>query len=430
MLTPDTDVPSLLDASLYPSTTSIDGTDLVIGGCSMSELAAQVGTPAYVLDEDHLRSRARRYLEAFTSRHPDTRVLFASKSFPAPSVIRLMVEEGCGVDVASGEELAIARAAGADPADMVLHGNAKTDTDIAEAMAAGVGLIVIDNLGDVERISRLAEAPVRVLLRVSPQVEATTHEKMMTGSDTTKFGIPSTQAEEVIRRLASEPSVELVGLHAHVGSGLADLSQFEAEVAALSRLERFPVYNFGGGLGERYIPTDRVPSVEEYADRLVSATHRYLGTDVRVMVEPGRSMVARGGVTVYRVVTVKRGARTHVAVDGGMGDNLEVALYGQPFAPSVVGHAGPAELCDVVGRHCESGDYLAQDVYLADPRVGDLITIPVTGAYCYTMSNNYNGALRPPVVLVKDGAARVVVRRETREDLLRRDVLSGSWAAS
>lgn len=418
-----------VDASLFPSTTQVLPTDLVIGGCSVRDLVEEVGTPAYLIDEEYLRARARRYRQAFTDRHPNSTVLFASKAFPAPSIVGLLAQEGCGVDVASGEELAIARLGGADPARMVLHGNAKTDRDVAEAIEAGVGYIVIDNLDDAERVSRLATAPVRVLLRVSPQVEAATHEKMRTGSDETKFGIPSTQAAEVIAQLKATPRLELVGLHAHVGSGLADLTQFEAEVEALARLERFPVYDFGGGLGERYVPTDAVPDVEEYAERLVAAAHRHLGTDIHIMVEPGRSMVARAGVTAYRVVTVKRGVRTHVAVDGGMGDNLEVALYGQLFAPSIVGGAGRPELCDVVGKHCESGDYLANQVVLPAPSVGDVLVVPVTGAYCYTMSNNYNGALRPPVVLLQDGRHRVVVRRETREDLMRRDTLSGTWTS-
>lgn len=412
-----------IDLSLYPEGSCLDDEGrLVIGGCRVADLAAEYGTPAYLIDEAALRGRARAYQQAFTSRHPDSVILFASKSFPAPGVVRLLAEEGCGVDVASGEELAIARAGGADPARMVLHGNAKTDHDLAEALAAGAGYIVIDNTDDIDRLARLAQQPVPVLLRVSPQVDASTHEAMMTGHDAAKFGIPSGQVAGVIARIRKERMLDLRGLHAHIGSGIGDLTQFEAEVAALARMERFGVYNFGGGLGERYVSTDIVPSVDDYADRLISAAHRHLGTDIKIMVEPGRSMVARAGVTVYRVVTVKRGVRTHVAVDGGMGDNLEVSLYGQQFAPAIIDRRGGPVTCDVVGRHCESGDTLVRDITLADPQVGDLLTVPVTGAYCYTMSNNYNGALRPPVVLVNGGGSRLIVRRETLADLLARDV--------
>jgi diaminopimelate decarboxylase len=201
------------------------------------------------------------------------------------------------------------------------------------------------------------------------------------------------------------------------------IDQFEAAIEALGRLEKFPVYDLGGGLGVRYVRADQAASIEEYAERTVAAVHRHLGTDVELMVEPGRSMVAPCGVTLYRVVTVKHGVRMHVAVDGGMGDNLEVSLYGQAFEPSIIGKAGAESVCDVVGRHCESGDTLATDVSLTDPAVGDLLVVPVTGAYCYTMSNNYNAALRPPVVLVRDGSARLAVRRETYDDLLRREML-------
>ena len=262
-----------------------------------------------------------------------------------------------------------------------------------------------------------------VLLRVSPDVEAETNAKMATGHDASKFGIPSHQIADVIARIRREPLLELRGLHAHIGSQILAVDQFEAAVAALARLERFPVYDLGGGLGIRYVPDDIAPSVEEYAERLVAAVHRHLGTDVELMVEPGRAMVGPNVITAYRVVTVKRGVRTHVAVDGGMGDNLEVALYGQPYHPAIIDRTGPAEICDVVGRHCESGDTFVRDHPLVEPVVGDLLVIPATGAYAFTMSNNYNGALRPPVVFCEDGDARLAVRRETFADLLGRDQL-------
>lgn len=416
--------PTDIDLSLYPPGTALDDRQrLLIGGCAVADLAEQYGTPAYLIDEGALRHTARTYAEAFGSRHPRSLVLFASKSFPSASVIGVVAEEGCGADTAAAGELGLALAAGADPGRTVFHGNAKTDDDIRAAVDARVRYIVVDNLDDVERIARLARQPVPVLLRVSPAMDAKTHAAMMTGHDSSKFGIPSDQVAEVIRHIRNEPMLDLRGLHAHVGSQLLDLDQFEAAVRALAEFERFGVYDFGGGLGVRYTSADTAPSIDEYAQRLVSAVHRHLGTDVELLVEPGRSMVARNGITAYRVVTVKRGKRTHVAVDGGMGDNLEVSLYGQAFQPSVIDRSGPLEMVDVVGRHCESGDEIARDVPVVAPVVGDLVTVPVTGAYCYTMANNYNTALRPPVVFCRDGSSRLAVRRETFDDLLRREQL-------
>ncbi|BBY58320.1 diaminopimelate decarboxylase [Mycolicibacterium sarraceniae] len=416
--------PTDIDLTLYPDGAQLDPSGrLLIGGCAVADLAKQYGTPAYLIDEGALRARAREYVEAFTSRHRRSLVLFASKSFPSASVIGVLAQEGCGTDAAAAGELRLALAAGADPARTVFHGNAKTDEDIRRAIEARVRYVVVDNLDDVERIARIATTSVPVLLRVSPALDAKTHAAMMTGHDASKFGIPSDQVADVIREIRREPALDLRGLHAHVGSQLLDLGQFEAAVAALAEFERFSVYDLGGGLGVRYVSTDSAPSVQEYAQCVVSAVHRHLGPDVELMVEPGRSMVARNGITAYRVVTVKRGTRTHVAVDGGMGDNLEVSLYGQAFQPAVIDRAGPAETVDIVGRHCESGDRIAEQVAVVSPRVGDLVTVPTTGAYCYTMSNNYNTALRPPVVFCDRGTSRLAVRRETFEDLLRREQL-------
>ena len=414
----------MIDLSLYPVGTAIDdGGRLVVGGCSVSDLAGQYGTPLGIIDEGALRVHARSYRDAFESRHPNSVVLFASKAFPSASVIGIVASEGCGVDVASAGELAIARAGGADPSRMVFHGNAKSDDDIRAALDAHVGYIVIDNSDDIDRLARLATSPVPVLLRVSPSVDAATHAAMMTGHDSSKFGIPSFQIVETIARIRSEEMLNLQGLHAHIGSQILDLDQFEAEVEAISHLERFPVYDFGGGLGVRYVGTDVAPSVDDYADRLVGAVHRHLGTKVTIMVEPGRSMVAQAGVSAYRVVTVKHGLRTHVAVDGGMSDNLEVALYGQKFEPAIIDKVAKNDIVDVVGQHCESGDTLVKDIALPHPEVGDLLTVPVTGAYCFTMHNNYNAALAMPWVFCRDGDSRLALRRQTMDELLERELL-------
>jgi diaminopimelate decarboxylase len=421
----------VLDLSLFPPSAQVDGEDLLIGGCSLRAIAKQFGTPAFVVDEGSLRERAREYRTAMTSRHPRSRVCFAVKSFPSVSMIRVLVSEGLGCDVVGAGELRMALAAGADPATIVMHGNAKTDADIAAALGTGIGYIVVDGFDDIDRIERLAGpgAAVPVLLRVSPGIDAHTHRAMATGGSAAKFGLSFDQAPAAISRIRAGRVADLRGLHAHIGSQITSVAQFEAEVAALAALgdrigERFGVYNLGGGLGVRYEKQDTAPSIAQYAQALLDAAQTHLGADIEVIVEPGRSLVAPMAVTLYRVVTVKRNARTHVAVDGGMGDNLEHSLYGQRFSPTVIGRwDAPSAVADLVGRHCESGDVLTPDVPLTDPVwIGDLIAVPVTGAYCFTMGNNYNAALRPPVIYCAGGAARLGVRRETLDDLLAREM--------
>ncbi len=368
----------MADLSLLPPSAAIEGGDLRIGGCLLSEVAERFGTPAYVIDEHALRDRAREYLDAVSSRHPRSRVCFAVKAYPSVAMIRVLVDAGLGCDVVGAGELRFALAAGADPAT----------------------------------------------IGVSPGVESATHAALATGGKRSKFGVPVEQVPAAVARMRAVPAIDLRGLHAHIGSQILAVDQFEAAVDALASLERFEVYDFGGGLGVRYEPQDVAPSVDDYAERLVGAAHKHLGEDIELLVEPGRSMVARAGLTLYRVVTVKQAGRLHVAVDGGMGDNLEHSLYGQRFSPLVVGRwdAEPV-VADLVGRHCESGDVITPDVALADPRIGDLIVVPVTGAYCFTMANNYNAALRPPVIFCANGTARVGVRRETFDDLLAREVV-------
>jgi diaminopimelate decarboxylase len=410
------------DLSLLPPSALIEGDDLRIGGCLLTDIAERFGTPAYVIDEQALRDRAREYVSALAGSHQRGRVCFAVKAYPAVSVIRVLAQSGLGCDVVGGGELRLALAAGADPASIVMHGNAKSDEDIAAALEAGIGFIVVDGFDDIDRIERLASARTPVLLRVSPGVESATHAALATGGKNSKFGVPVEQVPAAIARMRAVPAIDLRGLHAHIGSQIATLDQFEAAVAALASLDRFGVYDFGGGLAVRYEPGDSVPSVQEYVGRLVDAAHRHLGTDIEILIEPGRSMVARAGITLYRVVTVKQGGKLHVAVDGGMGDNLEPSLYGQRFTPMVVGRWDHAQVpADVVGRHCEEGDVITPDVTVTQPRIGDLVVVPATGAYCFTMANNYNAALRPPVIFCDKGTARVTIRRETFDDLLVRE---------
>jgi diaminopimelate decarboxylase len=396
---------------------------LSVGGCALADIAAEHGTPVLVFDEQGLRDSAREYVAAFRERHADTDVHFASKALPCAPVLRVLAEEGLGCDVASAGELAIALAAGFDPARILLHGNAKSDRDIGDALAAGVGVIVIDNADDVDRLERLGASGARVLIRVNPAVPGQTHAAVDTGSAEAKFGVALDAAPALIDRVAALDGLELLGLHVHIGSQLLDLDGFGRAAQAIAALGRFPVYDLGGGLGIAYRPGDAAPPVAAYAEATARALREHLDPGARLIVEPGRSMVGRSGLTLYSVVTVKRGARTHVAVDGGMGDNLEPMLYGTRFAPAILDGERPAETCDLVGHHCESGDVLARDVALATPEVDDIVVMPVTGAYCYSMLNNYNGTRRPPVVLVGDGRARLVVRRERMSDLLARDVL-------
>ena len=413
----------MVDLSLFPPTTTIDGADLRVGGCSLTAISEDFGTPVFVIDETALRSRAREYVQEFKRQHSRSRICFAVKSFPSASIIRILAEEGVGCDVVGAGELRIALAAGADPAAIVMHGNAKTDDDIQAAIDAHIGFIVVDGFDDIDRIEKFATEPVPVLLRVSPAITVTTHDALATGSAVSKFGLPIDQVPAAISRMRSVPTIDLQGLHVHIGSQILGLAQFETGVAVLAKLERFGVYDLGGGLGVRYVHDDKAPSISEYAERLTQALHKEIGDDTDLLVEPGRSLVGPVGLTLYRIVTVKRTARTYVAVDGGMGDNLEHSLYGQDFTPLVIGRWNEEPVvADLVGRHCEAGDVITSHATLANPHVGDLIAVPVTGAYCFTMSNNYNAALRPPVVFCREGIARVRVRRETYNDLVAREV--------
>ena len=417
-------MPGVHDLLPAGSTTDADAMTLV-AGCRLDDIAAEAGTPVLVVSEDALRARAREYADGLTARWPRSRVVFASKAFPCTAVQRVMVEEGLGLDVAGGGEILTGLRAGVDPAKVVLHGNAKSDEEIALAVEHGLGLVVVDGADDLDRLEAAlpAGATQDVLVRVIPGVEADTHASVLTGHAGSKFGVSPERARELIARIESSRKLRMRGVHAHVGSQIMQVGPFAASVAAIAALGEFPVYDLGGGLGARYTWADRPPSVAAYLDALVDAAREHLPPDAELVIEPGRSMVAETACTVYRVVTVKREARTFVAVDGGMGDNLEVALFEQRFEAGVLGRLdATGEPCDLVGRHCESGDVLVPGVPLADPAVGDLVVVPATGAYCFTMSNNYNGNRRIPVVFASGGDWRTVVRRETWDDLLARDV--------
>jgi diaminopimelate decarboxylase len=416
---------------LFPAGTTLDAHDtLVVGGCRLDDLAREYGTPVMVVAEGAVRRRAREYREKLAARWPESQVVFASKAFSCTAVQRLMVSEGLWLDVAGGGEIVTALAAGADPATLVLHGNAKTTEEIELAVRSGVGTVVVDNFDDIDRLE--ATVPLgRVqgcLVRVIPGVQASTHAAHATGHEGVKFGLAPAVARQAIARIEASQRLRMDGLHTHVGSQILVAEELAAAVAPLAALGQYPVYDLGGGLGARYTYADHPPTVDAYLDALIGAAREHLPPGARVLIEPGRSMVAESAVTVYTVTTIKPAAGptapTFVAVDGGMADNLEVALVGQRFEATIADRVGGGEPVTVVGRHCESGDVLSTDVPLRDPKVGNLLVVPVTGAYCFTMSNNYNGARRIPVVFADGGSARPVVRRETWDDLLARDIAS------
>ncbi|MGW6007318.1 diaminopimelate decarboxylase [Streptomyces sp. NPDC055210] len=416
--------PGILE--LFPEGTTVEADrGLTVGGVALSEVADRFSTPAYVVDEAGLRARIRRYQQALSAGWPDSRLVFASKSFPCVAAYRLMAQAGIGVDVAGLGELAAALRGGVEGRNLVLHGNAKTGAEIEMAVSAGVGLVVVDNFDDIDRLERALDHTVTgrqdVLVRVLPEVRADTYEAVATGQKGSKFGLPLDQVPRAIERIRASAKLRMAGVHTHVGSQILDVEPFAAAVRALAGLGEFETYNLGGGLGARYTYTDHPPEPEEWIGAVVDTARRHLPGSARLMIEPGRSLVARSGVTLYRVVNVKRGDRVTVAVDGGMADNMEVALYGQRFEATLVDRVGGGEPVDIVGRHCESGDRISSGVTLRAPRVGDVIAIPVTGAYCHTMANNYNGALKAPVVFCADGEAREVVRRETLTDFFARD---------
>jgi diaminopimelate decarboxylase len=400
---------------------------LEVGGCDTVELAREYGTPAYVVAEEDLRARARAFIEALRARHADFDVLFASKAFPCTAVYRVLAEEGLACDVASGGELALALRGGFDPARIYLHGNAKSLAELSAALDAGVGHVVLDSFDDLERLERLAaERGMRqaVLIRVTPGVAGDTHAKVSTGQANSKFGFGVEDARTAIERLRASSSLELVGLHVHIGSQLLTLDAYRPAIEVLASLGDFPVWNFGGGLGVAYTAEQQPPSIEDYVEANVRALHELIGPGKRLLIEPGRALVANSTVTLYTVETVKRNVSTWVAVDGGMSDNLRPMLYGSVYEALLADRplAAGTELCQVAGKHCESGDVIVRDVALDDPKPGDVLVTPVTGAYGHAMASNYNGVPRPPVIFCKDGDARVVVRRETYDDLAARDV--------
>ena len=405
---------------------------LEIAGCDVVELAERFGTPAYLYAEDDIRGRARQYVGAFERRTDGFEVIYGSKALPCSAAYRVMREEGLSVDVASGGELRMALAAGFDPARIHMHGNNKSEDELRYAFDSGVAHLILDSFDEIERAERLLDRPQKVLIRVTPGIKPSTHDYVQTGQLDSKFGfgLADDLAARAVARVRESPNLELVGLHAHIGSQIFELEPYVRAIEVIAdfcdSVDLAPeLLNVGGGLGIAYLDTDEPPSIEDYVEVKVNGVQRVFDPAPTILVEPGRSLVGNAGVTAYRVGTVKEipGVRTYVAVDGGMSDNLRPMLYGSRYEAVIADRAGetPDTLATIAGKHCESGDVLIRDTEVASPRVGDVLVTPATGAYGYAMANNSNGVPRPPVIFCRDGEARTVVRRETWDDLLARD---------
>ncbi|MFE2168277.1 diaminopimelate decarboxylase [Streptomyces sp. NPDC059447] len=435
-----TSEPGTDDLSVWPRSTARHAHGgLSVGGVELADVAQRFGTPVYVLDEGEVRERCRTYRDAF----PEAEVLYAAKAFLSRAMVRWVHEEGLGLDVCSAGELEPAVAAGFPPERIVLHGNAKSPYDITSALRLGVGRIVIDSPSEIARIAAAIgpERRQKVLVRVVPGVSAGGHDKIRTGTEGQKFGLSvrDGSAQHAVARVLAQPRLELTGLHCHIGSQITEvkpyLTALRRMVGLMARIRdahgiTLPELDLGGGHGIAYRPGEAALDVTALARRLrseLTASCSAAGIPVpRLAIEPGRAVVGPAGVALYRVLAVKHtGDTVFVAVDGGMSDNPRPALYGARYAPRLIGRASTAapRTATVVGRHCEAGDVLAAGVELpGDVRPGDLIAVPVAGAYQLSMASGYNMVGRPPVVAVHEGAARLLVRRETLEDLRRRDV--------
>jgi diaminopimelate decarboxylase len=434
-----------IDRGLLPDTTVVDpdgGTS--IGGCDLDALARQFGTPLLVIDEEHVRARCQEWVGAIATDD----VAYGSKAFLCVAMARLVEEEGLRLDVASAGELHVALTAGFPPERIVFHGNNKRHVDLRKALREGVGRIVVDSFDEIVRLQALVNEGLtcpELLVRVTPGVEAHTHQHVLTGADDSKFGfsIAAGLAERAVDEIAGDPRLRLAGLHSHIGSQILDLVPFDraAEIvcefaAAAQKRHGITIHtiNLGGGLGIRHVGGDDAPGVDSFARRLrasfaTACASTGLDPAPRLGVEPGRSIIGGAGVMLYRVGTIKQipGVRTYVAVDGGMSDNPRPVTYGawyETFVPARA-HLPRPLAAAVAGCHCEQGDVLVQEARLPDDlHVGDLLAMPATGAYTYSMASTYNRVPRPAVVFVRDGDARLVLRRETVDDLLKLDVLA------
>lgn len=430
--------------AVLPLTAEVRDDRLFVGGVDMVELAREQGTALYVMDEADMRARMEAYLTAFRSRYPNSDIAFASKAFLNKEMARIVNEEGLCLDVSGGGELALAQATGFPMERVVVHGNNKTPLELREAIQAGVGRIVIDSRIELARISEIAGdlgVEQAIYMRITPGVEADTHEYIRTGCEDSKFGFNMRDdwAFNCVKDVLEAPNVRLAGLHCHIGSQIFALHSYpeavEIMVELMARIRdeygyEIDEFDVGGGVGIAYAADDQPASIDQFAEIVTSSVRdacaKHGVKEPRLLTEPGRSIVANAGVTLYTVGILKTlpGIRKYVAVDGGMSDNIRTALYHANYEPTVANKAGQprTEIVTIAGKHCESGDAVVIDMPLQHPDLGDIVCVFGTGAYCYTMASTYNGQPRPAIVFVKDGEARVTTRRETYDDLMARDI--------
>lgn len=430
-----------LNPTLWPDTATISDGHLMLGGCDVTTLAAGYGTPLYLLDDATLRGMMRAYTAAFTAHYPAPfGIHYASKALLNTALAQIVAQEGLGLDVVSGTELRIAYEAGLPMEQLHFHGNAKTQAELERAVAWGVGAIVVDNEDELAQLATITAGrttPQPILLRVAPGIAAHTHAHIATGATDAKFGLPLDALPAVTKRVLAAPGLRLRGLHAHIGSQIFDPEEWHGtieilvEQAALLR-DRFGLLcaelSPGGGLGTPYTADVAPTTIERYVHTLSTTMQTACATHnlplPRLTVEPGRSIVARAGVAIYRIVTTKHSAIRYLHVDGGMADNIRPALYGAHYTALLANRAAalPTERVHIAGRYCESGDILVRDALLPPAEPGDLVAVAVAGAYTLSMASNYNLVPRPPLLLVANGRAHLIQRRETEDDLLARDL--------
>ncbi len=432
--------------SLFPITKRVNRHGhLCIGGCDCVDLAQEFGTPLYVFDEDTIRAKCREFCKEFTSRYTDTLVIYASKAFLNLALANIIKEEGLGLDVVSGGELTVAQSVGFPREKIYFHGNNKTEAELTQALGYGIGCIVLDNFHEIELLESLAREnsiKQKVMLRLTPDVDPHTHQYTTTGVLDSKFGFPlaTGQAEAAVKRVSSASNLIFEGIHFHLGSPIAETSPYQVAIDTVLHFaskmsEKYGVqlrqFSPGGGFAVRYTVDSHIPTIAEYAEAITSTLIKLISelglARPKLIVEPGRAIIAQAGVALYRVGTIKEisGVRNYVCVDGGMGDNIRPALYGAKYEALVANRVGEAESVNVAiaGKYCESGDILIRDLTLPPVSTGDVIAIPVSGAYSIPMSSNYNLVPRPAIVLVKEGRARLIRRREDYQHLMSLDVI-------
>jgi len=430
---------------LFPITADINRHDhLVLGGCDCATLVRKYGSPLYVFDEATIRSQCREYLHEFKSRYRNTTVAYASKAFINKAVARIIKEEGMGLDTVSGGEISVAQAIGFDPVNVFFHGNNKSEAELSMALDWGLGRIVVDNLHELELLNRLAAGrniKANILLRLNPGIDPHTHKHTTTGILDSKFGLPigTGQAEEAVKRALLLKNTVLHGLHFHLGSPIGETGPYRQGLevvlkfaAAMKARHSFNMKELspGGGFAVRYVSAAEIPSVSSYADsivrNLISLTSKLGLARPRLIIEPGRSIIARSGVAIYTVGSIKDvpSVRTYVCVDGGMGDNIRPALYEAKYEALLANkvNARNTRKITIAGRYCESGDILIRDIAMPEVTTGDLVAIPVSGAYCIPMSSNYNMVPHPAIVMVNAGRSRIIRRRQKYSDLMKYDV--------